>query len=300
MRIWGYVAVAATLALSACSSGTGPGPTPSAPGPSPSVLDQPRPLGHAQPDAHTEPRPAGPDRRRTPSIKPIGATQWARIVAAGVWRKECPVGRQGLRRIEVNHHDFDGGVQRGVLVVNADVAESVARIFTQLFDAGFPIRKMRPMEEYGGDDDVAMLDDDTSGFNCRKPAQANAPPTLSPHANGRAIDVNPFENPWVDPRCDCWNPDEDVRDEAAPGQGVITKGSIAWTIFTDEGWIWQDIKTPDYMHFDTGYPSVGPPSATPAPSTSRADRGRGRRCRSVGPAQGWGYDPRAARRRRPR
>ena len=25
--------------------------------------------------------------------------------------------------------------------------------------------------------------------------------------------------------------------------------------FVDEGWIWQNIKVPDYMHFDTGFPS---------------------------------------------
>jgi len=201
-------------------------------------------------------------------IRPVGDRQWARIVRTGVWRPECPVGRAQLRVVSVNHHDFDGNVQRGVLVVNADVAEATARIFTTLFEAGFPIRKMRPMEEYDGDDDVAMADDDTSAFNCRKPAQANAPPTLSPHANGRAIDVNPFENPWKDPRCDCWSPARTFAVKPRGGVGVIIKGGLVWTTFTDEGWIWQDIKTPDYMHFDTGYPSVGPPRATPAPSAS--------------------------------
>ncbi len=210
--------VAAGLLLSGCASSTAPDPgsgpadllsttpsptaPPSSPTPSPSPTPEPR----------DEPAPTTAD----PVISRIGAKQWAAIRATGVWRKGCPVGRSELRRIEVNHHDFDGGVQRGVLVVNADVAESVAGIFTQLFDAGFPIRTMRPMEEYGGDDDVAMLDDDTSGFNCRTPAQANAPSALSPHANGRAIDVNPYENPWIDPRCDCWNPDKEGAPETAP------------------------------------------------------------------------------------
>jgi hypothetical protein len=198
------------------------------------------------------------------AIRPVRAEQWVAIVKAGVWRKGCPVGRDQLRRVEVNHYDFEGNIRRGVLVVNVDVSESVARIFTDLFDAKFPIRKMVPMEAYGGDDDVAMADDDTSAFNCRKPAQANAPPGKSPHANGRAVDLNPFENPWVDPRCDCWNPDPRFAKKPRQGVGVITKGSVAWTAFTDEGWIWQDIKTPDYMHFDTGYPSV--PLPVPARS----------------------------------
>ena len=26
-------------------------------------------------------------------------------------------------------------------------------------------------------------------------------------------------------------------------------------LFEARGWIWQNIKVPDYMHFDTGYPS---------------------------------------------
>jgi D-alanyl-D-alanine carboxypeptidase len=266
VRIRGYVAVAAALALAACSHGSGAAPLPSTSAPAPSGSSAPSPSAPAEPTPTQSADPPAPTSADA-VIKPIGAQQWARIVAAGVWRKGCPVGRDGLRRIEVNHHDFDGGVQRGVLVVNADVAGSTARIFTQLFDAGFPIHTMRPMEEYGGDDDLAMFGDVTSGFNCRKPAQANAPPTLSPHANGRAIDVNPYENPWVDPRCDCWKPSRTFAVKPRTGQGVISRGSVAWTAFTNEGWTWQDIKTPDYMHFDTGYPSVGPPSATPAPST---------------------------------
>jgi hypothetical protein len=30
---------------------------------------------------------------------------------------------------------------------------------------------------------------------------------------------------------------------------------VVWRAFHDEGWIWQNIDVPDYMHFDTGYPS---------------------------------------------
>jgi hypothetical protein len=169
-------------------------------------------------------------------------------------RPGCPVTRTDLRRVEVNFWGFDDAVHRGVLVVNADVAESAARIFTRLFDAHVPIRRMRPMEEYAGDDQKAMLDDNTSAYNCRSVAQQNAPPTASPHANGRAIDVNPFENPWQDPRCHCWSPSERYGTKRE-GRGVIVKGDVVWTAFTREGWIWQDISVTDWMHFDTGYPS---------------------------------------------
>jgi len=176
------------------------------------------------------------------------------MVAAGVWRPGCPAGRAQLRRVSVPYVGFDGATHEGVLVVHADVAASVVRIFTRLHDARFPIRGMAPIEAYDGDDNASMADDNTSAFNCRRPGQANAPSTKSPHANGRAIDVNPLENPWKDPRCDCFQPDP-RHAPRRPGPGVIVKGGLVWQAFTDEGWVWQGSTTPDYQHFDTGYPS---------------------------------------------
>ena len=204
------------------------------------------------------------------TITPVPEKEWAAIVAAGVWHKGCPVNQSQLRRVTVDFRGFDGTVHRGVLVVRADAAASVARIFTRLFEAGFPIRRMVPIELYHGDDNASMAADNTSAFNCRRSSQANAPVGLSPHANGRAIDVNPYENPWVDPRCHCFRPDAkygDHRHQPRSGPGVITKGSVAWRIFTAEGWIWQDNATPDYQHFDTGYPS--PPLPRPLHTTGR-------------------------------
>lgn len=187
-------------------------------------------------------------------IAQIPARQWQRMVATGVWRPGCPVGRKELRRVEINHHTFDGEVKRGVLVVNRDVARSVVRIFTRLYEAQFPIRKMRPVELYGGDVNASLRDDNTSAYNCRRLSQINAPVLESPHANGRAVDINPWENPWKDLRCDCWIPNRKNR-VREPGPGVILKGGVVWRAFRSEGWIWQNIDVPDYMHFDTGYPS---------------------------------------------
>jgi len=192
------------------------------------------------------------------TVSPVPDTEWAAMVAAGVWHAGCPAGQDQLRRVAVNFRGFDGAVHRGALVVRADTASSAARIFTRLFEAGFPIRSMVPIEAYNGDDNASMAADNTSAFNCRRASQANAPVGSSPHANGRAIDVNPYENPWVDPRCNCFRPDAKYAGDAKQprsGPGVITKGSAAWRIFIAEGWIWQDNSTPDYQHFDTGYPS---------------------------------------------
>ncbi|WP_386415124.1 M15 family metallopeptidase [Streptomyces polyrhachis] len=184
----------------------------------------------------------------------IGDAQWARITAAGAWRPECPVGRAGLRRLELNYWGFDGKVHRGSLVVRDDVSASLVRVFTKLFEERFPIRRMEPIEAYGGDDNASMRADNTSAFNCRTQGQANAPSAKSPHANGRAVDINPMENPWIDSRCDCWQPSAQ-HSSRTPGPGKILKNGPVWRAFTEEGWIWQDIATADYQHFDTGFPS---------------------------------------------
>lgn len=234
-----------------------PRPTSAAPRPSPSPTASPS--GSASPAATVD-----------AEVSEIGDAQWARITAAGVWREGCPVGRERLRRVSLDHWGFDGRVHHGVLIVHEDVAGSVVRIFTRLFEAHFPIRRMVSMEEYGGDDRASMRADNTSGFNCRRQGQANASPARSPHANGRAIDINPLENPWKDLRCTCWKPSPE-HSERTPGKGKILKGGMVWRTFTDAGWIWQNIDTPDYQHFDTGFPSR--PFADRPPADSRSPTG---------------------------
>ncbi|CAM5725725.1 hypothetical protein SVIOM74S_06017 [Streptomyces violarus] len=140
-----------------------------------------------------------------------------------------------------------------MLVVNADTADSVVRIFTELFDTGFPHRQMKPLEEYGGDNTASLAADNTAAFNCRRPDQINTPTRKIPHANGRAVDINPLENPWQDLRCKCWKPSA-KHSARSQGKGKILEGGPVWRAFTTEGWVWQNIDVPDYMHFDTGYP----------------------------------------------
>jgi len=203
-------------------------------------------------------RDAGP----RPEIREVSARQWRAMGRAGMLRAECPIeSRSQLRVLAINHYDFKGEVRRGELVVNADVAESLGRIFSRLYEERFPIRRIQPVERYDGDTNASLRADNTSGYNCRRADQINAPFTESPHANGRAIDINPVENPWKDLRCDCWLPSAGQR-ERVEGPGKIIRRGLVWKLFREEGWIWQNIDVPDYMHFDSGYPS--------GPFTSRA------------------------------
>ena len=170
-------------------------------------------------------------------------------------RPECPIqSPEQLRVVEINHFTFAADVRRGQLVVNSDVAPSVVRIFSRLYEEKFPIRRMIPVENFDGDTARSLEADNTSAFNCRRADQINAPFADSPHANGRAVDINPMENPWMDLRCDCWVPGPRFA-ERTEGPGKINEGGLVWRLFTKESWIWQNIPVPDYMHFDTGYPS---------------------------------------------
>lgn len=252
MRVGG-VAVTVVVAVSGCSA-TGPegrperGSAPSASIPS-SDAPTPRPKPITAPTLRSQPNQVDAVVRAVPP------RQWRQMVAADMVRPECPIQhRDQLRRVDVNHHDFRGQVQRGHLVVNRDVAGSVARIFTRLFDAGFPIRRMASLETYDGENAASLRADNTAAFNCRQPEENNSPFADSPHANGRAIDINPVENPWLELRCDCWSPGPRFAPRT-PGRGKILQGGVVWRAFRDEGWIWQNIDVPDYMHFDTGYPS---------------------------------------------
>lgn len=238
------VVVCALLTVLAACDGAGNGSKDGANGERGSTS----PSGSEDPEATSEPAPS--------RIIDVPLEQWEAMQEAGMIRPECPVQeRSELRRVEVNYVDFAGETQRGHLIVRDDVAASVKRIFDQIYEIGFPIRRMVGVEEYDGDVNTSLRADNTSAFNCRRADQINAPFADSPHANGRAIDINPRENPWIDLRCDCWSPGP-RHAERTPGPGKILRGGPVWRLFKDEGWIWQNIDVADYMHFDTGYPSA--------------------------------------------
>ena len=70
-------------------------------------------------------------------------------------------------------------------------------VFRRLYAARFPIRRMQPVDAYGAHDFRSIEADNTSAFNCRF---VDGTTRWSEHAYGRAIDINPIENPYVDGR----------------------------------------------------------------------------------------------------
>ena len=110
------------------------------------------------------------------------------------WHAGCPVALKDLRYMTMTFVGFDGQPHTGEMVVHADAVNVVARVFKKLYDGGFPLHRMHLVDSYGGDDDRSMAAGNTSAFNCRR---VEGSTSWSQHAYGRAIDINPVENPYV-------------------------------------------------------------------------------------------------------
>ena len=165
------------------------------------------------------------------------------------WRTGCPVGPDDLRKLELTYWGFDDRPHTGALVVHATEAEAVTGVFRRLYDQRFPIRRMEPIDAYGGSDDASISADNTSAFNCRK-AVATGPPQWSAHAYGRAIDVNPVENPYLLGGEVLPPAGAAYRDRADVRPGMAVRGGELVAAFAAAGWSWGGGWTnPDYQHF---------------------------------------------------
>jgi hypothetical protein len=165
------------------------------------------------------------------------------------WRDDprCP-GFDDLALVDLPHWDFAGACQRGRLIVAAELAGEVVEVFAALFAARFPIARMAPVCEHGGDDDASMAANNCSAFNFRPILGSDR---LSQHAFGRAIDINPVQNPML----------KDGGVQPAAGRAYLDRGDVrpgmivrpgpVTDAFDAAGWTWGGDWTAfrDYHHF---------------------------------------------------
>jgi hypothetical protein len=197
--------------------------------------------------------PTAPSAASTPpyhsSVRPLPT--WLRQVMRGSsWHAGCPVGLDRLRLVGVTYWGFDREAHHGRLVLHRRVAHAVARAFGRIYAARFPIRQVRLVDRYGADDKASMRADNTSAFNCRY--RNGVCCTWSMHAYGKAIDINPVENPEV------WSggisPPNGAAyaDRSIHRRGMIYRGDAVWSAFHAIGWEWGGSwASPDYQHFST-------------------------------------------------
>ncbi len=169
----------------------------------------------------------------------------ADVVSRSTWSEVCPVGLDQLRYVTLPFWGFDGLVHTGELLVHADAVAVVVAGFSVLFDRQFPIESMQITTV--AELDAAMTGDgnNTSAFVCR-PSRGST--SWSEHARGRAVDINPFHNPYV--KGDLVLPElaSTYADRGARRPGMLTADDVAG--FTSAGWgwggDWRSLK--DHMH----------------------------------------------------
>ena len=187
------------------------------------------------------------------AAEPIPDDVWQRM--QGKTYKENPnIGRDDLRHVRALHWDYDNQMHIGEMVCNKAIADCVARILRQLFDAKYPIQRMLLPDVYDADDETQMRDNNSSCFCYRTIAGST---NLSKHARGLAIDINTLYNPYYKVRDDgslfIQPATAEIfcnRDWDFPYK--IDHDDLCFKLFTEAGFEWSGDWTTrkDYQHFE--------------------------------------------------
>ena len=185
-------------------------------------------------------------------ISPITDEIFARIRGKS-FRDDCTLPREDLRYLHVLHVDLDGVTREGEMIVNYHIAEDVLEILKALYEAKYPIEKIRLVDEYDADDETSMRDNNSSCFNFRFISHTTR---VSKHGLGLAVDINTLYNPYtkivdgeriVEPATG-----EPYLDRAADFPCKIDHEDLCYRLFTEHGFEWggdwEDRK--DYQHFE--------------------------------------------------
>lgn len=155
-----------------------------------------------------------------------------------------------LAYVQVTHWGFDDKEYIGEIIVNKKIADQILEIFRELHDAKYPIERIKLIDEYNGDDQLSMLDNNSSAFCYREIAGSEG--KLSNHSYGIAIDINPVQNPYVKKNTILPESGKEFLDRTDIRKGMIIEGDACYNAFKHRGWTWggdwENLK--DYQHFE--------------------------------------------------
>lgn len=170
------------------------------------------------------------------AIAPIDAALAARMRGRSYKDHPRAPALDALAHVTARHRTLDGGVADGALVVLATAAPAVVTLLARLYAIGFPLASLRLVDDFDADDERSMAADNSSALNVRTIAGSA---TLSDHALGIAVDLNPVENPML------WSATRFVPAEAAPfvdrqslRPGMIVRPGPVTAILDELGWEW--------------------------------------------------------------
>jgi poly-gamma-glutamate synthesis protein (capsule biosynthesis protein) len=191
------------------------------------------------------------------SIHPIDKTIEKRMRSGHSYRKGCPVPLRDLRYLRMTYRGFDGHDHTGEMIVHRNVAKEVTQIFGKLYQSKYPIRKMVLVSRYNASDFQSIEADNTSAFNCRPITGGTK---WSRHSYGKAIDINPIENPYISRSGHIAHKKSlryglrgrKHRTNKVEDKAIMPPGDPIVYYFKSHGWRgggdWRSIK--DYQHFD--------------------------------------------------
>lgn len=163
-----------------------------------------------------------------------------------------------LRYVHIIHYDFDGKLAEGELICHNSIAEDLLEIFYDLYASEYQIEKVTLIENYNGDDTASMADNNTSCFNYRV---VDGTKSLSRHALGLAIDINPLYNPYIRYDKKGGQTVSPVEGEAYADRTVsfpykIDPDDLCYRLFTEHGFTWGGNwnSSKDYQHFQKALP----------------------------------------------
>ena len=182
------------------------------------------------------------------SAEPIPESVEARMRGVS-YPDDAEIKLSDLRYLRLSYVDFDGHEQVGELVCNKAIADDLVAIFRDLYEARYPIRSIRLIDDFGGDDEASMAADNTSCFNYRKKTGMRE---LSKHALGLAVDINPFENPYVRPSRVRPAGASAFADRTKDFPHKIDKEDLCYKLFRAHGFSWGGSwrSVQDYQHFE--------------------------------------------------
>ena len=190
-------------------------------------------------------------------IYPITQEIKHRMIKGNSWKQGCPVPLKDLRYLQIKHWDFKEQTKTGELIVHKDAAQSMVNIFEELYAIKYPVRQMKLVSQFKGNDWQSIEADNTSALNCR--SITGNKKKWSNHAYGKAIDINPIENPYISRKgyishkaSAPFRKRNHPRSKGSSDKAMITHGDKALQIFKKYGWTWggdwHEVK--DYQHFE--------------------------------------------------
>ena len=163
--------------------------------------------------------------------------------------EDAGISLSDLRYLKLLYYDFGGRVRRGEMVCNRAIADDLLYIFKELYKAKYPIASIRLIDDFDGDDQRSMEANNTSCFNYRTKTSGTS---LSAHARGMAVDVNPLQNPYV--KGEIVEPEaaREYADRTVDFPHKITDDDLCCKLFRSRGFqwggAWNSVK--DYQHFE--------------------------------------------------